>query len=46
MNKESLAKRYEKAAIYRDMIVALNNIQAKNRMNFNVKECDIIAIYK
>jgi excinuclease ABC subunit C len=46
MEKESLAHNYEKAAVYRDRIKALNQIQAKQTIHINsVNDADIIGLY-
>lgn len=44
MSEESKKLNFEKAALLRDKMTALNNIQAKNSITFNIKDSDIIAI--
>ena len=47
MEEESNNQNYEKAAIYRDRIKALNQIQAKQNVNINsIGDSDLIALYR
>lgn len=46
MEEESKRQNYEKAAVYRDRIKALNHIQAKQNVNIsNLGDADIIGLY-
>jgi excinuclease ABC subunit C len=47
MEQESAKHNYEKAAIYRDRIKALNQIQAKQTVNIeSIKDADIIGLFE
>ena len=45
MKKASSEMEFEQAALYRDRIIALNNIQARNSIVYQVQDCDVITIY-
>lgn len=47
MDKESAVQNYEKAAIYRDRIKALNQIQSKQTVNVqSLNDADVIGVFR